>query len=141
MATCMSVNGEYVRRLVADIKDSIRFINKVSSKPYTALGDAEKYAIRYNLIVIAEAIVALTIHIVRRVFSREPETPMYALKITRDKGLMTEDEYNDVRKLIRLRNLLLHRYWIIDDRRIYEDIRKDFKSLVRFIERVVKYVQ
>jgi len=124
----MSVNGEYVRRLVADIKDSIRFINKVSSKPYTALGDAEKYAIRYNLIVIAEAIVALTIHIVRRVFSREPETPMHALKIIRDKGLMTEDEYNDERKLIRLRNLLLHRYWIIDDRRIYEDIRKDFKS-------------
>jgi len=137
----MSVNGEYVRRLVADIKDSIRFINEVSSKPYTALGDAEKYAIRYNLIVIAEAIVALTIHIVRKVFSREPETPMHALKIIRDKGLMTEDEYNDVRKLIRLRNLLLHRYWIIDDRRIYEDIRKDFKSLVRFIERVMKYVQ
>jgi len=83
----------------------------------------------------------LTIHIVRRVFSREPETPMHALKIIRDKGLMTEDEYNDVRKLIRLRNLLLHRYWIINDRRIYEDIRKDFKSLVRFIERVMKYVQ
>jgi uncharacterized protein YutE (UPF0331/DUF86 family) len=43
--------------------------------------------------------------------------------------------------LIRLRNLLVHRYWIIDDRKIYEDVRKDFKNVLSFLEKVANHVK
>jgi len=38
--------------------------------------------------------------------------------------------------LVRLRNLLTHRYWIIDDNQVYNSIKNDFKSVNKFLESV-----
>jgi len=59
----------------------------------------------------------------------------------RDKGLLDDYESNDITKLIRLRNLLVHRYWIIDDRKIYETVREDFKNVLSFLEKVANHVK
>jgi len=32
----------------------------------------------------------------------------------------------DLIKIMRLRNLLVHRYWIIDDAEVYDSAKKDF---------------
>lgn len=37
---------------------------------------------------------------------------------------------------MRLRNLLVHRYWVIDDKRIYEEVRKNFGKIIELINRV-----
>ena len=52
-----------------------------------------------------------------------------------------EKAYHDLLNLVKLRNLLVHRYWVIDDRRIYESIRKDFKKLLSFVDRVIEHVK
>jgi len=83
---------------------------------------------------------ALAIHLARKVFSREPETPIHALTILRDEGLLSIDECNELVKLVRLRNLLVHRYWVIDDERIYKSVKRDFKAVYSFIERLERFL-
>lgn len=136
----MSINREYTRKLQDDIKDSISFINEVVGKPYSALSSTEKYAIRYSLITIAEALTALAVHIVRRALNKEPETPIHALRIIRDEGLISEDECENLEKLIKLRNLLVHRYRVIDDKKIYDSIKEDLKTLIKIVERILRNV-
>ncbi|MBS7620798.1 DUF86 domain-containing protein [Candidatus Bathyarchaeota archaeon] len=34
--------------------------------------------------------------------------------------------------MVRLRNLLVHRYWIIDDNQVYNAIKGDFKAVDNF---------
>jgi len=70
---------------------------------------------------------ALAIHLARKVFSRESETPIHALTILRDGGLLSIDECDELIKLVRLMNLLVYRYWVIDDERIYKSIKRDLK--------------
>jgi uncharacterized protein YutE (UPF0331/DUF86 family) len=43
-------------------------------------------------------------------------------------------------KIIKLRNLPVHRYWAIDDKIIYDAIKKDFKYVEEFIKRVLLLV-
>jgi uncharacterized protein YutE (UPF0331/DUF86 family) len=43
-------------------------------------------------------------------------------------------------KIIKLRNLLVHRYWVVDDKVIYDAIKKDFKYVEEFIKRVLLLV-
>jgi uncharacterized protein YutE (UPF0331/DUF86 family) len=43
-------------------------------------------------------------------------------------------------KIIRLRNLLVHRYWVIDDKVIYDAVKKNFRYVEEFIERVSLFV-
>ena len=53
-----------------------------------------------------------------------------------DRELIEYEELDELVKLIRLRNLLVHRYWVVDDRRIYENIRKNFNAVKSFVRRV-----
>jgi uncharacterized protein YutE (UPF0331/DUF86 family) len=43
-------------------------------------------------------------------------------------------------KIIKLRNLLVHRYWVVDDKVIYDAIKKDFEYVEEFIKRVLLLV-
>jgi len=132
-----SVNREFLEKLKKDITESKNIISNIVNKPYNKLSSVEKYAVRYHIIVVAEALIALTLHIVRRKYDLQPETPIHALKILKDKHLVTEQEYIDLVNLFKLRNLLVHRYWIIDDEKIYHNVKRDFKNILDFIERVV----
>ena len=136
-----SVNMEFLKKLRRDIIESINLISDMVNKPYGELSDIEKYAIRYHIIVLAEAIIALTLHIVRRKYGLQPETPMHALKILKDKRVATKQEYIDLANMFKLRNLLVHRYWIIDDEKIYYSVKKDFKNIIAFIERVISNIE
>lgn len=135
-----SVNRIYVEKIVSDIEKSVETISRYTSKPYEYMSEAEKHAVRYNIIVIAEAIVALAIHISRRLYNVEPETSTHALLVLRDRGLLTESEYGDLVRLVRMRNLLVHRYWVIDDEKIYVSVKNDFKSVVNLVKRIQEHV-
>jgi len=136
----VSVNKVYIERLVLDIKKSIDIVSNLVAKPYELTSDVERYAVRYHLIVIAEALMAMAMHVARRAFGEEVESPTHALRVLKDRGLASDEEYGDVLNFIRLRNLLVHRYWVVDDKKIYDGVKSDFRNITRFIERVVKYV-
>ncbi|UNQ73171.1 HepT-like ribonuclease domain-containing protein [Infirmifilum sp. NZ] len=43
-------------------------------------------------------------------------------------------------KLVRLRNLIVHRYWEVDDARVYREVKEEGIRLVRgFVEEVERY--
>jgi uncharacterized protein YutE (UPF0331/DUF86 family) len=45
-----------------------------------------------------------------------------------------------MRRLTRLRNLIIHRYWEVDDFRIYREARESGLGMIeRFMEEVEKY--
>ena len=96
---------------------------------------------RYHIIVVAEALTALLLHLARRGLGVRPETPLHALRALRDAGLVRDDEYRDAVGIIRLRNLLIHRYWAVDDRRIYDSVRGDFEDLLKLVERLRAYAR
>ncbi|ADM28656.1 protein of unknown function DUF86 [Ignisphaera aggregans DSM 17230] len=129
------IDKEYVGKLIADINSTItEILSYTSSKPFEELSSVERYAVRYLLVTLAEALMALAIHLAKRVYNRAPETPIHALTILRDAGLLTIDECDELIKLLRLRNLLVHRYWVIDDEKIYNSIKRGFKAVYSFIE-------
>jgi len=51
------------------------------------------------------------------------------------------DVANDLIRVIRLRHILIHRCWTVDDRLIYNSVKKDFSSVKQFIDAVLKLVQ
>ncbi len=131
-----SIDVDFLEKLLRDIDEAIGIILNDVSKPYTSLSRPEKSEIKYYVIVLAEALMSLALHLARRMFHAKPETPISALRILVDEGLMKESEFDDAASLVRLRNLLVHRYWLVDDRRIYNNARQDFKNIRSFISRV-----
>lgn len=85
-----NVNREYIRKLVRDIEEAIRIILEDTSKPFNMLTRSEISEVRYYLIVLVEALVALCYHIARRVCNVEVETPTKTFRLLVERGLLTE---------------------------------------------------
>ncbi len=131
------VNKDFLRELLSDIEESINYILNLASKTYEELTDTEKFAIRYHIIVIAEALIMIVLHVIRRKYGYKPKTPIHAIGLLKEELSIPEETYNDVVSIVKLRNLLVHRYWIIDDRKIYENVKSDFKRILDFAKKVV----
>ncbi len=130
------VDREFIEKLLRDIDEAISIISSDTSKPFEDLSRSEKSEIRYYLIVLAESLIVLSYHIARNMYGLEPTTPSESFRALAERGLIKNKELYDLIGLIRLRNILVHRYWVIDDRRLYENVRKDFSSVKRFVERI-----
>jgi uncharacterized protein YutE (UPF0331/DUF86 family) len=56
------------------------------------------------------------------------------------KCVITAKLFDEPVRLVKLRNLLIHKYWVIDDRRNYMDVRRDFRHVEGFLRRVLQLV-
>jgi len=75
------VDKERIKKLINEIIDSMSFILRTCSKQFEELSEAERYAIRYNIMVIAEALTSIAMHIAREALGVEPETPTHAIRV------------------------------------------------------------
>jgi len=132
----MSIDRDYLRRRLKDIEEIMKELKRLCSKPISDFSSEEKYAMRYQIIMLAEAIGSICIHISMEDFNYEPESYGDCLSYLSEKGVINCAD--DLKGIIRMRNLLVHRYWTIDDARIYEAIEKNFRCVESFSESVVR---
>jgi uncharacterized protein YutE (UPF0331/DUF86 family) len=112
-------------------------LKRLTSEPYAELSGEAKYAIRYQAIVLAEALGGVCLHIAKEDLDREPASLSKCFGLL-DKEGICENCARDLARIVGLRNLLTHRYWTIDDRRVYDSIKNDFKGVDMFVESVKK---
>jgi uncharacterized protein YutE (UPF0331/DUF86 family) len=136
----LRVSKEYISRLASEVRSSITFILRVVEKPFEDISEAEKYAIRYHLITIAEALTSIALHVCREVLNQRPETPIHAFKLLVEGKVISNEVFMELSKFMGLRNLLVHRYWVINDENIYEDIKGDFKCVEEFLKNVLALI-
>ena len=135
----MPVDLDVIRSRVSDIKASIRELHRLTSKQYNKLSIDEKYSIRYNIIVLVEAIVALCSHIAIEDLGKTPQSYRESVRIVAEYFNIPCIE--DLEAMVSLRNLLIHRYQVILDEKIYSFIKEDFKCLYKLVEEVMEKYQ
>lgn len=68
----MPVNTDNLKQRMNEVLEAKAELNRLTSKPYTRLNLEEKYAIRYHIIVLAEALGSICLHIATEDFKQEP---------------------------------------------------------------------
>jgi len=130
----MPINVEHIKQRIIEILETTDELKRLTSKPSAELGFNEKYAIRYHIIVLAEALGSLCFQIATEDFNRAPQSYSQCFKILEEEGVC--NCARDLTAIMRLRNLLVHRYWIIDDNQVYNAIKSDFKAVDKFLKSV-----
>jgi len=98
-------------------------------------------ATKYELIVVIEAASILCNHITMRVGNRVPDTYSDCYSVLQESKIITADIANRMKKMAQFRNLLVHRYHIIDDRRVYNTIKRDLTDLDLFVNELKTYLE
>ncbi|MEM3437168.1 MAG: HepT-like ribonuclease domain-containing protein [Nitrososphaerales archaeon] len=89
---------------------------------------------RYNIVVLVESIVSLCIHVATEAYGKTLTSYREAVRFIAER--LNMPFIKELKSLISLRNLLIHRYWTIGDEKVYEALKANFKCVEELIERI-----
>lgn len=130
----MPVNLSYLKDRIVEVRQVVNELKTLFSKPYEELTIDKKNSIRYQIIVLAEAVGSICLHIAIEDLGQEPKS--YSECFVYIGGWSIIKHTEELIKIIRLRNLLVHRYWIIDDFKIYKSIKENFDCVEELLKAV-----
>jgi uncharacterized protein YutE (UPF0331/DUF86 family) len=110
-----------------DIRNSMAELIRLTSKKFEEMSIDELYSMRYQIIVMVEAIGALCSYIALEVYGYEPSSIKDCIAYICERNSIRNIE--DMKALVGLRNLLVHRYWTIENKRVYDSIKENFKCV------------
>jgi uncharacterized protein YutE (UPF0331/DUF86 family) len=131
----MPVDVSQLKQRINEVLDAKAELKRLTFKAYSELSLDEKYAIRYHIIVLAEALGGICLHVAKEDLEQEPLSYSECFRLLDEEGICG-DCAKDLAAMVRLRNLLTHRYWIIDDQQVYNSIKNDFRGVNIFLESV-----
>jgi len=130
------LNVSRIREKVADIKEYFQVL-----KEYTSQGEngflSNKEAIRsarYAFIVMIEASSNIANHLCARLLNSSPDSYAESFLLLGNTEIIPTDLSLRLGKMAGFRNLLLHGYGKVDDRKMFEIMQKNLGDIERWLE-------
>ena len=95
-------------------------------------------ALKYALIETSEAMADALQHLLARLRSEAAESYLEVVEKAKKASLMDPELLNRLLFFFKFRNLLVHRYWETDNKRLIEETRKGYKDFEAFVEAIQK---
>ena len=123
---------------IADIAMARREIERlVAVDQATFFSDSRNvFSVRYLLIQAVEAMTDLCQHILARTRGIPCDGYIDCIVKAGEHGLISVALAERLRRLAALRNILVHRYWSIDDARVYVETKVNLSDLTTFIDAI-----
>ncbi len=93
-------------------------------------------ALKYLLVEVVEAIADICQHLLAKTKGIVCEGYVDCILKAGKASIITASLSEKIRRLADLRNILIHRYWVIDDRQVYKQTMENKKYLRDFIEQI-----
>jgi uncharacterized protein YutE (UPF0331/DUF86 family) len=135
---------EKMAKLVSEFRTSVSRLQKLKELGQKEfIGDPDKIgSAKYHFIVAIESSIDMCNHIISRNGYRVPEDYADTFKVMREKGAFDDEFSEQLVKMAKFRNRLVHIYWEIDNARVYkilEDHLGDFKIFINSIAGFLKW--
>jgi len=136
----MTLNKEKMMTLVGEAHRALGMLEGYREEQIDGiLQNSEKLsAIKYQFVVLAEACIDICNHVAARVFAQTPESYVGCFELLGQRSVIDSSLVQRMGRLAGLRNLLVHLYWKVDDRRVIEVLRKDLGSVREYLAVMTK---
>ena len=98
-------------------------------------------AIKYNLIEIVEASANILQHILAKDKGIAAGGYLETIEKSREEKIISLFTYKALRPFFEFRNILIHRYWQIEDKLLIKEVKENCRVFDKFIEEIEKYLK
>ena len=98
-------------------------------------------AAKYSLLEIMEACIDIANQIISTKGFRRAEEYSEMFKVLKEEGVIGKDLATKLEDMARFRNLLVHRYGEVDNRRVLEIIKHNLKDIEEFEKEIEKFIK
>jgi uncharacterized protein YutE (UPF0331/DUF86 family) len=129
------------RQYLSEITRNSLELKKIVEQGKLAPGSMELKAAKYILIELAEAMSNCLQHVLAK--QRGVAVSGYIDTIAKGhkEGIISEALFQKLKPFFDFRNSLIHRYWIIDDETLIENIKGGMDDFGRFTDEMESYVR
>jgi uncharacterized protein YutE (UPF0331/DUF86 family) len=134
------LNMDRIREKVSDIKISLALLQTYGTREdgeFLSNQEAIRAA-RYSFIVLIEASMNIANHICARLLNKAPANYAETFLLLGESGIINPDLAEKLAQMSRFRNLLVHGYAKVDDKKLLEIIRKDLIDVNEFLNEIGK---
>jgi len=89
---------------------------------------------RYNVVVLVESLVSLCMHVAVEAYAMTPASYREAVRVVAER--LGVSHVGELESLVGLRNILIHRYWTVEDEKVYETAKANFECVEELVSRV-----
>lgn len=136
-----SVNEELLEARIREINDAVQLLKELVAKGFSTLSVHEKLSLRYLVIQAVEASSSICLHILFNAYNERAEGFPQCFNRLGHKGVIPADLASRLASSARLRNLLVHRYWTIDDEAVFNSVEENFGDFEAFIVHIRRFME
>ncbi len=138
----LKFDKDKITKLSSEIFNATGMLKELSSlSEEDFLADPHKIAsAKYFLIVAIEASIDLCNHLISKNRLRMPEDYADTFRVMGEVGMFSKDFVERLREMAKFRNRLVHIYWEVDDRQIFEILREDIQDFDKFMDIFIEFI-
>lgn len=138
------INSDFVGRRLREIEEALSYMKLIlekSEEEFTASFEF-RFTLRHLVLLIVESAASIALHILSDKFNKRVESYGEAFEELSYNNVIKPETARGMAALARLRNLIVHRYWLVNDSRIYQEAKASGMRLIgKFVEEVREYVE
>jgi len=119
------VDRGVVEKLLRDAREALEEVRSVTSMSVDVFAGSRtaRFSLGYSVVVLVEALADVAVLILEKDFGEAVESYREAFLKLAEKGVISAGVAERMAALAGLRNLIVHRYWAVDDMKVYRDAR------------------
>jgi len=132
----LKFNGDRMQSILSEYLQAVKRLEELAAlKEEEFLTDPHKIAsAKYHLVICIEAAIDLGNHLIARNRLRVPEGYADTFRILGENGLFTQDFVVRLTTMAGFRNRLVHRYWDVDNKKVFIILQENLPDLHQFID-------
>ncbi|MGB9891446.1 type VII toxin-antitoxin system HepT family RNase toxin [Thermodesulfovibrio yellowstonii] len=135
----MNIDVKRISQYIYEIKENTDDIKSILEdfSPEEILNNKRILkALKFNLVEIAESISLTIQHILAKNYGIPVKGYIDTIKKAKEKNIIDESIYVSLKPFFDFRNILIHRYWEIDDSLLLKNVKENLESFYQFIETI-----
>jgi uncharacterized protein YutE (UPF0331/DUF86 family) len=138
----VNLNLDLIRDRFQDIQQSLDRLDRVRTLPYAVfLADQDTLDVTcYRLLVAIEAALQICFHVSARRLNHVPKEYAECFAALGKSGVITQELSENLQRMARFRNMLVHVYWQVDYERLYDILQEHLDDLRAFVRAIGKLI-
>jgi len=131
----LKFNGDRMHSILSEYLQAVKRLEELAAlKEEEFLADPHKVAsAKYHLVICIEAAIDLSNHLIAKNRLRVPEDYADTFRIMGENGLFPQDFVPKLIAMAGFRNRLVHRYWDVDNKKVFSILQENLPDLHQFI--------
>jgi len=136
----LEFDEEKITKLSSELFNALRRLKELADLPKDEFLSNPHFvaSAKYFLIVAIEAAIDMCNHVISMNRLRVPEDYADTFRVMGEAGFFDDEFVDRLVRMARFRNRLVHLYWNVDDKIVYEILQKDIQDLEEFVKRFME---